>query len=113
MREKHWLKSYGETPAEINADRYGSVVELLEGTMRHSRRFAVLVHAKLRRCRSDFSRVLCLPAFLSLCGGKAIPTTQLQGLKFDDSGQTAQHPTMSLPERGCPTQPRWKTLAMK
>jgi hypothetical protein len=33
MREKHWLKSYGETPAEINADRYGSVVELLESAM--------------------------------------------------------------------------------
>jgi hypothetical protein len=97
MREKNWLKSYGEIPAEINADRYGSVVELLEGAMRHSRRFAVLVHAKLRRCRSAFSRVFCLPAFLSLCGGKAIPTTQLQGSKFDGSGKTGQHPEMSLP----------------
>jgi long-chain acyl-CoA synthetase len=39
MREKHWLKSYGETPAEINADRYGSVVELLESAMQ---RYAAL-----------------------------------------------------------------------
>jgi long-chain acyl-CoA synthetase len=33
MTTRHWLKSYGDTPADINADRYTSVVELLEGAM--------------------------------------------------------------------------------
>ncbi len=37
MTTRHWLKSYGDTPAEINADRYSSVVELLEAAMqRHA-----------------------------------------------------------------------------
>jgi long-chain acyl-CoA synthetase len=30
---RHWTKSYGDIPLEINADRFGSVVELLEGAM--------------------------------------------------------------------------------
>ena len=33
MKAKHWLKSYGDVPAEINADRYTSVVHMLEGAM--------------------------------------------------------------------------------
>ena len=33
MATRHWLKSYGDCPADINADRYTSVVELLEGAM--------------------------------------------------------------------------------
>ena len=33
MTKKHWLKSYGDVPAEINADRYTSVVHMLEGAM--------------------------------------------------------------------------------
>ena len=33
MATRHWLKSYGDCPADINADRYASVVELLEGAM--------------------------------------------------------------------------------
>ena len=87
MREKHWLKSYGEIPAEINADRYGSVVELLESPMRNSRRFALLVHTKLRRCRSAFSRVLCLPAFLSLCDGIAPPQLNFKGRNLTAQGR--------------------------
>ena len=31
---RHWTKSYGNIPVEINPDRYRSVVELLEGAMR-------------------------------------------------------------------------------
>ncbi len=30
---KHWTRSYGEIPHEINADRYASVVEMLDGAM--------------------------------------------------------------------------------
>jgi long-chain acyl-CoA synthetase len=30
---RHWTKSYGDIPLEINPDRFGSVVELLEGAM--------------------------------------------------------------------------------
>ena len=33
MTARHWTKSYGECPIEINADRYSSVVELLDGAM--------------------------------------------------------------------------------
>lgn len=31
---KHWLHSYGDIPAEINPERYGSIVELLDDAMR-------------------------------------------------------------------------------
>jgi long-chain acyl-CoA synthetase len=33
MTARHWTKSYGDIPPEIDADRCGSVVELLEGAM--------------------------------------------------------------------------------
>jgi long-chain acyl-CoA synthetase len=33
MPARHWTKSYGDIPLEINPDRYGSVVELLEKAM--------------------------------------------------------------------------------
>jgi long-chain acyl-CoA synthetase len=37
MTARHWLHSYGDIPADINPDRYTSVVELLEGAMqRHA-----------------------------------------------------------------------------
>ncbi|MBT9455545.1 MAG: AMP-binding protein [Burkholderiaceae bacterium] len=35
MATRHWLKSYGDIPAEIDADRHASIVDLLEGAMRH------------------------------------------------------------------------------
>jgi long-chain acyl-CoA synthetase len=34
MGARHWTKSYGELPTEIDPDRHRSVVELLEGAMR-------------------------------------------------------------------------------
>lgn len=34
MSSKHWVSSYGSIPAEIDADRYESVTELLERAMR-------------------------------------------------------------------------------
>src|SRR5689334_2540815 len=30
---RHWIKSYGSIPAEIDAGRYASMLELLEGAM--------------------------------------------------------------------------------
>ena len=33
MTARHWLHSYGDIPADINPDRYPSVVDLLEGAM--------------------------------------------------------------------------------
>lgn len=33
MGTRHWTSSYGEIPASINADRYSSVLELLNGAM--------------------------------------------------------------------------------
>ncbi|MBL0087519.1 MAG: AMP-binding protein [Ideonella sp.] len=33
MSSRHWIKSYGNTPADIDADRYRSINELLDGAM--------------------------------------------------------------------------------
>ena len=60
---KHWLASYGgNIPAEINADAYGSVLELLEGAMkRYAARPAfrcfgqTLTYADIDRLSRDFA----------------------------------------------------------
>ena len=66
MTTRHWLKSYGDTPAEINADRYTSVVDMLEGAMQRYRRAAgvslLRPDADLCRCRPAVARLLRLPA---------------------------------------------------
>lgn len=41
MTARHWIKSYGNIPAEIDPDRYPSVTALLEGAMqRHADKVA-------------------------------------------------------------------------
>jgi long-chain acyl-CoA synthetase len=63
---KHWLASYGgNIPAEINADAYGSVLELLEGAMqRYAAKPAfrcfgqTLTYADIDRLSRDFAACL-------------------------------------------------------
>jgi long-chain acyl-CoA synthetase len=65
MGARHWIKSYGEIPAEIDADRYASVVELLTNAMkRHSDRPAFSAYGQTLSYRDVDRLSLAFAAYL-------------------------------------------------
>jgi hypothetical protein len=66
MGTRHWTQSYADIPAEIDADRYASMVDLLDAALkRHASRPAfkgVRPDLELRRRRPAVALVRVLPA---------------------------------------------------